>query len=430
MIQLNFDRYKELGDDAVCVELPGSKSMAARALVMNYVEGLPSPELKYPLCEDTERLAAAIGRLRDRIPDVRSYIQEYELVEESKREKIIFEEPFELGEGGTTIRFFTALIASIPGVEAVVNCSTNFLQRPMMPLIDALAQVGADIKWKGAAGYPPYHIVGKRLEGVLCDIKGNVSSQFASALLMALDLWKRGTRIYYSHLTSKSYLDMTFKMLESKEDRGIETDWSAAAFFYELLMVSKLDRIKFLNLTPPWESMQGDSRCVEIFHKLGIDTIFYPDGSAEIVKNRDKLMKLIESKRIIEFNLEDNPDLAPALAVGMAVVGLRFRLLGLDNLRYKESNRLVALKKELAKIGIEADEYLSKLEWKGVVVPAGESIVIDGCNDHRIVMAFAPVAAKTGYLSIKGENCVAKSYPGYFEQLGKLGFSIKKLGED
>lgn len=426
LIQINYNKYTKPEEEKTAIELPGSKSMAARKLILDYIEGRPKSDFPLPLCDDTERLAVAIDRLRDKIPDLPLYMRQYNAMG-NEGKPIVFEEPFDLGDGGTSFRFFIALFASIPGVEEEVTCSPQMARRPIAPLIEALTDIGAQIKTKDCSPYPPFVITGKKLETALVNVGGEQSSQYASALFMASLLWGGKPRIYYRAEKSKPYMEMTVKMMEVVGDREIEPDWSAASYFYELLLMSNIEKIEFARLTPPWRSVQGDAACAEIFGKLGIETIFREDGSAMIKRRKGALEALVMSKKTIAIDLSETPDLAPSLAVGMALAGIRFRLEGLELLRYKESNRLVSLKNEMEKIGIDVAATDSTIQWNGAVLPVGEGETIDSWGDHRIVMAFAPVAAQKGYISIKGWECVRKSFPEYFVELEKLGFKISRF---
>ncbi len=433
MIQINYDRNTDQAVPEGVVRLPYSKSMAARALIISYIKGEPAPVLEGELCDDTRHLAMATDRLRSYIPNLPDYIKAYEEAEEKEgksgtcNDVIKIEEPFDMGEGATTLRFFTALVAAIPGLEVELRCSPVLARRPISPLLDALRERGADIVGIDKTDYPPLYIKGKRLHGGVVDIKSKISSQFLSALMMTDKLWEGEAEYSDSNVCSQPYVAMTRYMLESAGAVEIEQDWSGAAFFYEAFLLTKLKTLEIGALAPPDNSIQGDSRCAEIFSTLGIITEFKDDGVAILKKEEGVLEEIVKSRKPLHLNMENTPDLVLPVAVAMAMSGVRFEIGGIKALAYKESNRIMSLQNEFEKIGIALQTDDDNIRWNGEILPVAENEVVECWNDHRIAMSFAPVAAKTGYITLRGEECVNKSFPDYFNQLEKLGYKTRKI---
>lgn len=400
MSLLSLKYCKDWESDGVrnAIDLPRSKSMAARALILNYIIwNRRSPE-NLPDCDDTRELAAALEKLAD-----------------GRHGR------FDLGTGGTSLRFFTALVASLPGFDGEVDCSDALRGRPLAPLVDALRRAGADIKYMGREGYPPLYIKGKKLPGGELNVDGKVSSQFASAILMASLLWENPVEIVSERMVSSSYFEMTRKMMDRLPVVEVEPDWSAAAFFYEYALLVPERDIYIRKLTVPGESVQGDSRCAEIFGFLGVETRWLPDGGAVIRGNSRLIEAFRKNSSPIEMNLSEVPDLVPALAVGMALAGIKYHFHGVSHLIYKESDRLTALVNEMEKLGFRLSADDGVLSWDGGRLPVGENEVIESHADHRIAMAMAVATVKTGWLALRDAECVSKSYPGFFGNLARLG---------
>lgn len=421
MTQINYDK-RNASDEAI--ELPGSKSMAARALVIHYIRGGEVPIRHLPDCDDTRELGAAIMKLRSLIPSLPIYMEQY------KDGNAPVEADFNLGTGGTSLRFFTALAASLPGLNSVIDCSDALRRRPLAGLTDALRQAGAEIDFIGSPGYPPFRIIGKRLHGGTVRMDGKVSSQFISALIMVSDLWERPLDLKLEGgMVSRPYVEMTEKMTLLKDDFEIEPDWSAASYFYEMALVCPDREIKVARLCRPEMSVQGDSRCASLFETLGVMTEWLPDGSAVLRGDGALIAELAASGDVLTMDLGDVPDLTPALAVGMCLAGIRFRYLNVAHLRHKECDRMAVIAAELSKIGFALDCGESTMEWTGRRLPVGENEVIDSHADHRMAMAFALAASKLGYITIRDAACVSKSFPDYFSQIAKEGFVSRRIGD-
>lgn len=339
---------------------------------------------------------------------------------------------------GTAFRFVTAAAASAPG-RFIVTGSLRLCSRPMEPMIDVLRQAGARIEGMGADGKGPYLVEGSTPAGGSFEIRGDVSSQFISALMLAAPVWKEGMRLRFTTPpVSRPYLRMTARVMESfgigvsLSDTGVtvspghytepahftpEADWSAAGFFYEA--ASFLSRPVLLGaLLPPDESMQGDSATALIFRKLGVSTSFH-DGYASVCLCDELPARL-------ETDLSDTPDLAPALAVACAINNVRFLFTGVRNLRVKECDRLAAIQAELGKFGYRLTVGDDSIEWRGDTVSMPDTFTIDTYDDHRIAMAFAMTALKTGEVVIRHPEVVDKSFSSFWERLPMLGLECRR----
>lgn len=388
------------------VSLPLSKSISARALIMAAL-GAKLPE-RLADCDDTRSLSQALR-------DNGDYIN--------------------IGAAGTAMRFLTAYFAGLPGREVTLDGSERMRQRPIKALVDTLRTLGADIRYIGEEGYPPLQISGRRLSGGDISIDASISSQFVSAILMMASTMMSPLRLELKgDCMSMPYITMTVKMMrqcgidaEIERDvitvdpgsytgggENVEHDWSAAAFWYEIAALTAgwvtLEGMKT-------KSIQGDYALTEIFPKLGVLTEFTDEG-AELSATPDIYSRL-------DLDMSDTPDLVQAVAVTACAVGIPFRLSGVRNLRHKETDRLEALRRELLKVGcvIEA-EGDNTIAWEGRRLPLTEMPVIDTYKDHRMAMAFAPLAVFIPGIVIRDVEVVEKSYPEYWQHLRDSGFTL------
>lgn len=413
LLALRFDKEAASREGIAEIELPGSKSMAARALILNYIKGESRLPENMPDCDDTRELRRAVGQLAGLIPSLPEWMK--------RDEHPVLRARFDLGTGATSLRFFTALVASIPGLEAELVCSEGLRRRPLAPLLDALRTLGAEIRCPGEEGHAPLYIRGKKLRGGEVEVDGNVSSQFASALLMASLLWERPAEIRSEGMVSESYYKMTERMMRKLPVREIETDWSAAAFFYEYALLNPGKPIYIRRLTPPQDSVQGDSWCCRVFGLLGVETSWLPDGVAMVVGRGDCHDVTWGKNTPLRINMGDVPDMVPALAVALALRGVKYKLEGVSHLIYKESNRLEALVMEMGKIGYVLESAGGELSWDGGRLPVEKEAVIECHGDHRMAMSMSMAVVKTGSLALQGAECVSKSFPGFYRNLGQLG---------
>lgn len=412
LIQINYDK-RNTREVSGGITLPGSKSMAARLLILDFIhdinerhaesEGKRLRRETLPDCDDTRYLDEALRKLA-RIPTG---------------------DEFYLGDGATSLRFFVALLASLPDFDGKVDGSAQLRRRPLAPLVEALRGAGAQIRYLDKEGYLPIYIKGGKLKGGRIEVNGSVSSQFISALKLASLLWQRPAQLTIDgEAVSAPYIKMTERMIEKGIECGIEKDWSAATFFYEVALLLPGVEIRLERLTDPARSMQGDAGVADIFNLLGVET--RKDGDDIIIRGKREIIETMRSLAIpMEFDLGGMPDAVPALAVGMALAGIKYRFCNVGHLRHKESNRLLALKNEMEKIGVALEITNDSLSWNGGRLPVAENEVIESEGDHRIAMAFAPAAAKLGYVTIRDPQCVDKSFPDYFGQLAKLGFDAR-----
>lgn len=396
------------------VELPVSKSMAVREIMLSYLSGRPA--LGAPLagvCADTNILNKILAA---GVPGDGSTV--------------------DVGPAGTAMRFLTAFFAANEGADVVITGTERMCQRPIGALVDALRQLGADICYDGEDGFPPLHIKGRKLKGGSVTINASVSSQFVSALMMAAPLMSEPlTIMLQGNVMSLPYIEMTAQMMtrygikvEVDRDKVVvpggkyseaypqlEADWSAATFWYEIAALTA-GWVTLPNLKE--RSIQGDRMVASLFERLGVLTEFTDEG-AELSATPDLYSTL-------DADLSDMPDAAPALAVTAALEGLRFRLTGVGALRDKECDRLQALVDELLKIGIVAsiENYGTTLAWDGTKCPVYTVPVFDVHGDHRMAMALAPAAVFFPGIKICDVEVVAKSYPSFWSDMQKAGFVL------
>jgi 3-phosphoshikimate 1-carboxyvinyltransferase len=332
------------------------------------------------------------------------------------------------GNAGTVFRFLTAYLAATPG-EYLLEGHTRMHERPIAPLVDALHQLGAEIEYTGKRGFPPLRIRGKKLKGGKVSISPGLSSQFVSALMMIGPAMPGGLAITIESTPgSLPYIEMTAQMMlraGAEINSGphaihisgsgygnarlpSEADWSAAAFWYQLLALSCGESLLLEGLIQ--DSIQGDKRSVEYFRPLGIETSFTGEG-ALITKSADRV-------KYIHLNLKDCPDLAPPLILTAAASGIRGEFHGLEALRAKESDRLKALAAELEKAGVKCDVTSGSITFQPQKMTIPKAF--DTYGDHRLAMAFAPLAILGSPVTIKDASAVNKSYPGYWKELKKI----------
>lgn len=346
----------------------------------------------------------------------------------------------DIGHAGTAMRFLTAFYAS-GKEEVILTGSDRMKQRPVGALVEALLQLGADIEYVDVKGFPPLKIKGTRLKGGSLSIDGSVSSQFISALLMISPMMKDGLELELKgHIVSGSYIRMTLELMkqwgvqyswignviklsegEYKSDRfSVESDWSASSYWYAIAALSDE-----ADITLPFlfrNSLQGDSLVSELFDDLDINTAFSPD-SITISKGREGAY----AKLNLDFTV--CPDLVQTLAVVLCAMGIEFHFTGTQTLRIKETDRISALQKELQKFGflLQTNSEGSFLDWSGEMCEAQSDPEIETYHDHRMAMAFAPLALKFGTVTIKDPMVVTKSYPDFWEDLKRVGFNVEEL---
>lgn len=400
--------------------LPGSKSIAARALVCRLLSGHDTRIGNLPVCGDTE------GMLR---------LTEGVRKAEGSGEPVAVN----IGEGGTTLRFGVAACASIPGLDITLTGSRRLMERPHATLIDALSALGAEITPAGDASSPSLRIKGKALEGGEVILDGSISSQYLSAMMLAAPVWKNDTLFRLKKpVVSFPYISMTagvmrdfgaYVEIEDKEDwlevrvksagyaqcarYDVEGDWSGASYFFEARLIQSAicrcsessgtmpTSISMPTLKAPAESLQGDSRVAAIF--------------AEATRRLEE-----EEQSVMMMNLNDAPDLVPAVTVGLCLAGIPFRIEGVAHLRHKESDRMDAISTEIRRLGYLLECGDDTMEWRGARCDAEESPLIRTYQDHRMAMAFAPAEMVFPNLRIEDPTVVGKSFPGYWDEIAKV----------
>ena len=337
------------------------------------------------------------------------------------------ESTIDIGDAGTAMRFLTAYYAACQNRDVILTGSARMQERPIGILVEALRQLGAAIYYSKGEGFPPLHIQGKQLEGGTLSIKANVSSQYISALLLVAPSFTNGLSLHLDgEITSFPYLRMTLSLLNELgivgtfEDNTftiehtpavapqmivVEPDWSSASYFYSMVALSPVGTSIYMNHYKE-RSLQGDRIVADIYQSFGVRTIFWGD-KIQLIKERELLSP------IFSYNLMDCPDIAQTIAVTCFGLGIECFLSGLHTLNIKETNRLEALKNELTKLNAEV--HISKEEiWVGSARKITRNISIDTYNDHRMAMAFAPLALKVPII-INDVEVVEKSFPDFWE---------------
>ena len=335
---------------------------------------------------------------------------------------------------GTAMRFLTAYFAATEGTEVLLTGSQRMQQRPIGILVDALKSLGADIEYAQNEGFPPLRIKGKKLLKNEVRIKADVSSQYISALMLIAPALPKGLKIsLQGKTTSVPYIEMTLQLLRNIGISGdfeknvisisaaetihdnlmiVESDWSSASYFYSLVALSDDLQITLGSFFE--ESLQGDAALAQIYETLGVQTYF--NISEKTISLSKKNSQLPDS---LLLDLANTPDLAQTIAVSCFGLGIGCRLTGLHTLKIKETDRLSALKIELEKLGasVQIDENSLNLEKSFHLNP---EVSIETYQDHRMAMAFAPLALKTE-LTINNAEVVSKSYPNFWSDLKIAG---------
>ncbi len=330
----------------------------------------------------------------------------------------------DIGHAGTAMRFLTAYFATQKNTEKILTGSHRMQNRPIGILVDALRSIGADIEYLGKEGFPPLKIKGKKLVGSTISIDGSVSSQYVSALLLIAPTLPRGLTIdFKGKITSKPYIEMTLQLLKeigvksqwkdnsikvfpcdtvAEKEMIVESDWSSASYFYSMVALQPHSSVTLGAYKK--NSLQGDAVLATIYKKLGVETTF--------TNNKIQLKHIGTSLRKLNLDLSNAPDIAQTIVVTCFGLGVPCVLTGLHTLKIKETDRLVALKNELEKLGATVmitDDTLI-LEKRTQII---ENVTISTYDDHRMAMAFAPLATKVP-INIENEEVVSKSYPDFW----------------
>jgi len=397
------------------LDLPSSKSITNRALLISALCG-GSPQVFRPaLCDDSTVMADALV---------------------SNREVI------NVGAAGTAMRFLAAYFATREGRVVTLDGNDRMRQRPIGPLVDALRSMGAAIDYLGQDGFPPLRITGAAMHGGEVVMDGSVSSQFVSAVMMVLPTVGGGTVRLTGDIVSAPYIHMTAAVMRDMgatvdimghdvmvgngyagNDCLVEADWSAAAPWYAMAALLPQSSITLQGLVP--DSIQGDARIVDIAAQLGIRSRF--DGQGVTLDTSH----FVGCCCSCFTDMTSTPDLALSWAVLLCLLERSFRMTGVRTLRHKESDRLEALREELMHLG-----YVLKIESEDAISWYGERTavslqppVINTHDDHRLAMAFAPAAVRFPGLMIHDAGVVDKSYPAFWRHLRQAGFTVEELAQ-
>ena len=396
------------------IDLPASKSISNRVLLLNALCATPGRLSNLAQCDDTDAVLSALAQ-----PDASEV---------------------NIGAAGTAMRFLTAYFATREGREVVIDGTERMRQRPIGVLVDALRQLGADIEYVEAEGYPPLKITGTRLHGGALTVSGSVSSQYITAILLIAPVIGGITLTIEGEIMSRPYIDMTLALMarygvkaEWREnvihvpageytalDFTVEADWSAASYWWAMQAIVPQSRISLKGLEP--QSLQGDSRIAELMSQMGV-TGNWCGHYLDLRSNGG-----VGCCCSTFADLSGTPDIAQTLVVMLCLMGRPFRITGLRTLRIKETDRLEALRTELRKLGyvvkVEGDDAIS---WHFETTAAEASPHICTYHDHRMAMAFAPAAIRFPGLIIDDAQVVSKSYPLFWEHLRQAGFKIEEV---
>ena len=389
--------------------LPPSKSISNRALIIQ------------ALCQSKPKLLNL-----SKSSDTQSLVQALQTTSKT----------IDVGDAGTSIRFITAYLSQQEG-SYILTGSDRMKERPIGHLVEALNSIGADINYIEKNGFPPLAINGKALEGGKVDISTSVSSQFVSALLLIAPTLKKGLSLSLKgELLSKPYIKMTLDIMRYfgiqsswtnntiqvkpqnyvSKDLKVESDWSALAFILQAMSIAKSAQVSISGLSK--ESWQGDSYVLNLFEKFGLQYEF---------KDEKLYLKKLNKDLNGDYNVNliDTPDLAQAYCCTLSALSKSAEIKGLNNLKLKESHRLKALHMELNKIGQHSRYSEDTIQLKSSVLHTPTES-FDSHNDHRMAMCLAPFALLFD-IKIKNIEVVNKSYPSYWEDLKKMGFTISPL---
>ena len=400
------------------IELPGSKSVTNRALIINALSCRPARIEGIAHCDDTIAITDALKQCDCACIDI--------------------------GAAGTAMRFLTAYFAAMPGVSLTLTGTQRMLCRPIKPLVDSLTQLDANITYLGEDGFPPLSIEGKRLKGGNISIRGDISSQFISALMMIGPTLNGGLNIQLlGEVVSRSYIDMTCEIMrhygiEVKSDENliaipeqsysapdvfmVEADWSSASYFYELVALTDMQNIKLTGLFSPQHSVQGDSALAHLFNHFGVQTSFNDDCAVISSGKRNEM-----SDEVLCLNLSTTPDIVPTMVVTACLKGRHFHFCGIHNLRVKESDRIAALTAEMRRLGYVLHSDFDSIGWKGERCTSESSPIISTYSDHRMAMAFAPAATIFPGLCIADVGVVNKSFPKFWTEMKKMGIISEEV---
>lgn len=412
------------------IQLPASKSESNRALMIAAYGGFAPDFQNLSDSNDTWVLKDTLRRLPsiDSISPTSRHgkCSAFDIVNDIEGSQHVID----IADCGTAARFMTTFLASHEG-EWLLTGTERMKQRPIKPLVEALAELGTDIHYAEKQGFLPLRIHGEPLSGGKVSVDMTLSSQFVSSLLMAAPAFPQGLELeLLGSLNSIPYLDMTLSMMRhfgaevewegrtifvkpkpyQSRDFEVSADWSAASYWYEMAALSDSCEIRLYGLAYP--SLQGDSMITDYMAQLGVST--EQDGKMFILK------KMPMRRRAFIFDFSSTPDLFPTMAATCAGLQVEARFSGIRNLGSKESDRVGAMQMELSRIGARLERLG---ENEAVLVPSPQlphyesssALSLDAHNDHRVVMALAPLSMKVGTVAFDHPEVVAKSYPNYWK---------------
>jgi len=396
------------------INLPASKSISNRALMIRFLNGGEFPVENLSKANDTIILNDCLEKIKT-------------------TEGLL---TLDIKDAGTPFRFLTSLLCIQENKEFVLTGNERMKQRPVGALVDALQSIGATITYLENPGFAPLLIQGAKLKGGNIQIDGSISSQFISSLCLIAPLLENGLSINITHdIVSESYVDMTLAMMRVQgikverkpnhlhipqqeytlKSEPVENDWSSATFFYSMAMLMDEADIQLCGLSQP--SLQGDSVITQIAADFGIESRNLADGCLL----QKKASWNISFQK--EYDLSGFPDLAVPFIVACAVRYPGITIKGVHHLELKESKRISALQEGLKKIGIDIDYHSGVLRfnpWENRT--ESREVSLNCYDDHRLVMAFSMLALMGLTVNLENSDCVSKSYPGFFDQIRKLGF--------
>ena len=394
------------------IKISGSKSESNRVLILNSIyKNIKVSNLSNS--DDTILLKSALDNLNEKI---------------------------DIHHAGTAMRFLTAYLSTVEGKKFTLTGSKRMKERPIGILVEALKELGFRINYLEKNGFPPLKIFGNKSQISKISLDSNVSSQFISALILIAPTLENGLKIKLEgKVISKPYINLTLKVLKKigipysfkkniieiknvkkirNNDYLIESDWTSLSYFYSIVAVNKKINIKLNNFFT--DSFQGDSILNKIFIDLGVETKFL--NGSEILLSPTKKYKKPNN---LSLNLIDSPDLAQTIAVTCMALKIPVEITGLQTLKIKETDRILALNNELTKLGAKIKYDDSSI----AIHPPKEikkNINIDTYNDHRMALSLAPLGLIVP-LTINDPDVITKSFPEYWNNLSQLGFNLKNL---
>lgn len=402
------------------ITLPASKSICNRALILQKILGSRCTVTNSSEADDSVIMQQALLQTSGTV-DVKN--------------------------AGTCMRFLTAYYACTSGIDVVLHGDERMHKRPIGVLVEALKKLGADIDYINEPGFAPLRIKGRTLNGGVIEIDASVSSQFTSALMLVAPTFKNGLVITQgSMVVSRPYIYMTAALMKQcgmavnlKHDIvvrpleksipevviNVEPDWSAASYWFEMVALAGNTPIKLDDLTQ--NSIQGDASLVALMRLFGVETHW--NGQGAVISFNKNVYETSIAKGALVFDMNDFPDLVPAMAVLACGLNIACRFIKVSHLEAKESKRLTALSAELQKCGFDCSHNSNELivkpvDFAGIKAPEQG---FETYNDHRMAMAFAPLALIFGQVKINNPDVVEKSYPGFWYDLEKAGFIFNKI---